>query len=656
MAQNADMSEGRTTPRWAMIAGALLAAWVAFTFSFTPLRTSTDEWWHLKSGRYIVEHGLPQNDIFTYTAQDRPWYNHEWLAQVIMWEVFVAGRDSGLGGVRAVILFKTLFIIMAFAGFGWLLARRMREPMWAWLVAAIALSLARRHFYPRPPFISYLLIALVFWMLIEWRSGRLRERWLWLLAPVFALWANLHGGWAAGILFIGAFWADAAWELGVDYSLGAWTRPQLRRVGLLTGLGIACTAATLANPYGVHLYHMFTNVMSDPYLKYIIAELLPPDWPVMQILEAVVLLIMAVAIRPVRWWSWLVMALWLAAIHYGLMHILAREGYMGGVQPNAWLATAVAVIGWTVLIVRVRPAGWVAHLLLGAFFLQQGIHHVRHLALTALAIMPGLAWGLEAWSGELAAHYQWHAMRHRHVVPAAILAGLAFWWTFCPLYSLTVPRSYEEPYWMRNARLMPESVRAGISRLVPESVQRGIMWLTPEYSRVGPTVEYEPGYYPREEMDLLIQAGLPGPLFTDGNTSGYYMWRLAPDLLTDKGYPIPGRPGYKIFTDNRYDIYGGQFVPDEHSVLNGLSEAEAANYNKHLNWNGHKYAPWKTVIKKWGIQTIIVPNAAKVINRELAKGGWVRVANGVVAIWVQDTPENRPAIERAKKLMVNGES
>src|SRR5262245_7400394 len=89
----------------------LFAAWAGFTFGFIPLRGSSDEFWHLKTGRWICENrSLPANDIFTYTAEKIPWHNHEWLTQVCMWGIYHAGEEGGLGGWRAVIFAKTLLI------------------------------------------------------------------------------------------------------------------------------------------------------------------------------------------------------------------------------------------------------------------------------------------------------------------------------------------------------------------------------------------------------------------------------------------------------------------------------------------------------------------------------------------------------------------
>ena len=99
MADAADNSATAGAPRATGLQRALtglvllLVLGVAFSFAFTPLRSSQDEWWHLKAGKWIVENGrLPRNDIFTYTGENMRWHNHEWLAQVLFYGVHQLGE------------------------------------------------------------------------------------------------------------------------------------------------------------------------------------------------------------------------------------------------------------------------------------------------------------------------------------------------------------------------------------------------------------------------------------------------------------------------------------------------------------------------------------------------------------------------------------
>src|SRR6266567_7135293 len=49
--------------------------------------------WHLRTGEYILDHGIPHHDVFSYTAPGTKWVAQSWLA-----EVTYAALYRGLGG------------------------------------------------------------------------------------------------------------------------------------------------------------------------------------------------------------------------------------------------------------------------------------------------------------------------------------------------------------------------------------------------------------------------------------------------------------------------------------------------------------------------------------------------------------------------------
>ena len=51
-----------------------------------------DLWLHIGTGRWIVNNGfqIPQGDILSCTIPGKPWINHEWLFQVIVyWNTYL---------------------------------------------------------------------------------------------------------------------------------------------------------------------------------------------------------------------------------------------------------------------------------------------------------------------------------------------------------------------------------------------------------------------------------------------------------------------------------------------------------------------------------------------------------------------------------------
>ncbi|MFH0793422.1 MAG: hypothetical protein V2A74_05255, partial [bacterium] len=256
---------------------------VVFTFSFTPLRTSTDEWWHLKTGKWIWEHGdLPKNDIFAFTSENYRWDNHEWLTEVVRYEIYHWGEARKAGGVRTVIAAKSAVLVVTFALIFYLLWRRTNEWELSVLFTLIAAAVARRTFYPRPPVVTYFFVALFLLLLYAHREKRLSPYWLGVLAPLMTLWANLHGGFILGLVVLGLFLAGELIELIYfkflsDSSLEIEGRGLWRHVGLYGILFVLCFLFSLLTPYGFRLYQLTYRVMHDTALVRVIGELLPPD-------------------------------------------------------------------------------------------------------------------------------------------------------------------------------------------------------------------------------------------------------------------------------------------------------------------------------------------------------------------------------------------
>src|ERR1035437_7266945 len=152
----------------------------------------SDFWWHLRTGQYIVEkHALPSPDPFAWTTANSPdaypgeartrQFNltHEWLAQAIFYAVWRAGGSAAMVAARAIAL-------SAFCAVTGLIAWRRRCSFYAALAATLASACVAQAFaLDRPYHFTWLLLAATL-AVLEFR------RRLWLLPPLFAVWANCH--------------------------------------------------------------------------------------------------------------------------------------------------------------------------------------------------------------------------------------------------------------------------------------------------------------------------------------------------------------------------------------------------------------------------------------------------------------------------------
>ncbi|MGA2267122.1 MAG: hypothetical protein ABSH44_01510 [Bryobacteraceae bacterium] len=195
-------------PRWLRPVILALSAFLLMGW-FSSEVSDPDTWWLLKSGQYIWQtHKLPVPDPFAYTTYlGKPAFpgeehmrdfdlTHEWLSEVFFYLVYAAGGFAGLVLLRAALL-------TGFCGVVGLVAFHRSRGFYRALGAAfLAASIADKFRSDRPFLIGFLLLALVV-AALEYR------RFLWLLPPVFVVWANMHGGFFLGWAPLGAYCAEA---------------------------------------------------------------------------------------------------------------------------------------------------------------------------------------------------------------------------------------------------------------------------------------------------------------------------------------------------------------------------------------------------------------------------------------------------------------
>jgi hypothetical protein len=210
----------------------LRAAVVAVLIAvLTHTRADPDLFGHVRFGRDIVSAASVRLvDPYSF-ASDRPWINHEWLAETIMYAAYAAAGSYGLVGLKLLLMIALLAPAVRA-----LRRSALSDAAHDALLALLVVGTFPQANHVRPQLFSLVLFA---WMLdILRRSDRQRTAALWCV-PLFALWVNLHGGWIAGGAVLAAWTAAAC---------AAAPRDAMRRRAI--GIGAASLAATLCNPYG----------------------------------------------------------------------------------------------------------------------------------------------------------------------------------------------------------------------------------------------------------------------------------------------------------------------------------------------------------------------------------------------------------------------
>jgi hypothetical protein len=195
--------------------------------------SSVDLAYHLRAGAMILDSGaIPTHDTFTFTAVGAPWLDQQWGAQAILAGVYRLGGWTGLVVLRAALVGGLFAVVLATCRQAGLNGR-----VAAWLtlavfvVTAVALAL-------RPQLFGMVLFALVAYLVVDRRAHPNR---LWLVVPIVAAWANLHGSFFLGPLVVGLSWLTDRYDRapGTNRTLA---------VALLAGL------AACLNPFGPQVW------------------------------------------------------------------------------------------------------------------------------------------------------------------------------------------------------------------------------------------------------------------------------------------------------------------------------------------------------------------------------------------------------------------
>ncbi|MGC1476055.1 MAG: hypothetical protein WA804_09430, partial [Terriglobales bacterium] len=226
--------------------GKVFAAILLFGLLGMTARNAVDPdlWWHLRTGQWIVETGrVPHSDPFSFTRTGQPWVSHEWLSEVVFYELWKHG------GAAALIVFSALITT---AGFMLLYQRCLlsgAKAYWAAALTAFGALASAPSWGVRPQMFTFALASLLLYLL---EAGEHRPRLLFCIPPLFLLWLNLHAGFALGPALLLAYGVGLILETAIGTTPWQQARPLLLRVLLLL---LACLALVPLNPSGAHLYH-----------------------------------------------------------------------------------------------------------------------------------------------------------------------------------------------------------------------------------------------------------------------------------------------------------------------------------------------------------------------------------------------------------------
>ena len=142
--------------------------------------TDPDLWWHLRTGEFILQQGIPKTDIFSFTVPDNQWVTHEWLSEVIMWSLYKVGDLPALSLFFAAVITAAYALVFLrsdgrpyLAGFIVLLGALASAPLWG----------------ARPQMFNLLFAAFFVYIVEGFKDKKYSSRTLWILPIATIVWA-----------------------------------------------------------------------------------------------------------------------------------------------------------------------------------------------------------------------------------------------------------------------------------------------------------------------------------------------------------------------------------------------------------------------------------------------------------------------------------
>ncbi|MBI5244958.1 MAG: hypothetical protein HY922_14925 [Elusimicrobia bacterium] len=238
-----------------LLAAALLAACALFIFCL-PV-SNPDVFWHLSAGRWMAEHrSIPKADWLSWTLSGQTWADFEWLTQAVFYAAYKLAGFWGLWALkllqlaacgalilRILSLYEVSLLGRAFGVFAWALGvyavNDLRPENFSLLFFLALWDGLERHRLGRTALGPAALSGRGEHLPSEGGASQSAAVKCALLAVLFALWSNLHAGFAYGLVLLAI------------YAVKDWLKER-RLEPALWLLAAAC--GSLLNPFGPSIY------------------------------------------------------------------------------------------------------------------------------------------------------------------------------------------------------------------------------------------------------------------------------------------------------------------------------------------------------------------------------------------------------------------
>jgi hypothetical protein len=212
-----------------------------------------DLFWHLATGRYIVQNGsVPDKDVFGHVTSGQEWIPFEWG-----WDILTYGLYN-TGGYNAILIFRSLAFCFIFYMLFLLLRKFKVNSALSILMLFVLLVAIMDRLSPRPHILTYIFFVLLLNILLRYKYFEKEKyaKYLYFIPAIFLLWANSHMGVLAGglILFVFTITETIIYLKPGTFSSSGIRAPDKNDLRNLWIISIASALILLVNPHGISTY------------------------------------------------------------------------------------------------------------------------------------------------------------------------------------------------------------------------------------------------------------------------------------------------------------------------------------------------------------------------------------------------------------------
>lgn len=212
---------------------------VVFVFGIKLIH-EPDLWWMLRTGEWITQNGVPSSDPFSFTFFGTEWVNIKWLFEVLVYSI------SSVFGVAWITFLQATFNVLIF-WFLWKIAKLVKVNFAVFAIVSLASLFALEFRMLNRPEMSSHLLSVIF-IFLWLRSRQTKDKIIWAIIPLQALWANLHEAYAIGVVIsttfiLGAFVESNAKQIAEKF----------KDIKTIFFVGFASGLAVVLHPYHVKM-------------------------------------------------------------------------------------------------------------------------------------------------------------------------------------------------------------------------------------------------------------------------------------------------------------------------------------------------------------------------------------------------------------------